>query len=61
MSRIAEEMPKTTDVEVWLDDATLGGTARVGTLTRRPSRGGDTIDFQYTSAWLDKAAEVKPF
>lgn len=44
-----------------MDDATLGGTARVGTLTRRPSRGGDTIDFQYAPAWLDKAAEVKSF
>ncbi|WP_137190664.1 type II toxin-antitoxin system HipA family toxin [Stenotrophomonas rhizophila] len=61
MSRAAEDMPQTTDVEVWMDDATLGGTARVGTLTRRPSRGGDTIDFQYAPAWLDRAAEVKPF
>lgn len=37
MSPAAEDMPHATDVEVWLDDATLGGTARVGTLTRRPS------------------------
>jgi serine/threonine-protein kinase HipA len=48
-------------VEVWLDDAGLGGLAEVGLLTRNPSRTGDTVRFDYARAWLDAAGPVAPF
>lgn len=50
-----------TMVEVWLDDATLGGPALVGQLNRRPSRTGDTIDFTYAPGWLESAPPHRGF
>ncbi|TXK61017.1 type II toxin-antitoxin system HipA family toxin [Alkalisalibacterium limincola] len=47
--------------EVWIDDATLGGSMRVGRLTRSASRSGDTLHFEYDDRWLDDAGPVRAF
>ncbi|MEN1958302.1 HipA domain-containing protein [Luteimonas sp. MJ204] len=48
-------------VEVWLDDAVLGGAALVGHLARRPSRTGDTIHFQYVADWIERSGPIRSF
>jgi serine/threonine-protein kinase HipA len=42
------------EVEVWLDDDTLGAPAQVATLTRDTSKTGDTVRFEYAPAWLEQ-------
>lgn len=61
MNPNAEGNGNIDNVEVWLDDAHLGGQALVGHLNRRPSRNGDTIDFVYTRSWLENAAPIPGF
>ncbi|MFC3658354.1 HipA N-terminal domain-containing protein [Xanthomonas hyacinthi] len=61
MSRAANEVQELSQVEVWLDDAALGGRALVGHLTRRPSRTGDTLQFHYSDSWVDQAAPIRAF
>lgn len=46
------------DIEVWLDDSSLGGAYRVGALQRWSSRRGDTIDFAYSDEWLQPPKTV---
>src|SRR5690606_33315240 len=48
-------------LEVWIDDETLGGRARVGMLERTSARTGDTVSFEYAPEWLDDSADVSPF
>jgi len=61
VNRAANEVQDLDQVEVWLDDAALGGRALVGHLTRRPSRTGDTLQFHYTDSWVDQAAPIRAF
>ena len=61
MSPAADEAQDLNQVEVWLDDAALGGRALVGHLTRRPSRTGDTLQFHYSDSWVDQAAPIRAF
>ncbi|MEO9214534.1 MAG: HipA domain-containing protein [Rhodanobacter sp.] len=49
------------DVEVWLDDDSLGPPVRVGQLTRNSSKTGDTVRFDYVSEWLQQAAPYASF
>ena len=49
------------EVEVWLDDDSLGPPARVGQLTRNPSKTGDTVRFDYAPAWLQQTAPYASF
>jgi len=42
-----------TDVQVYID--LNGEPLRVGTLRRHPSRGRETVTFEYHNAWLDHA------
>lgn len=49
------------EAEVWIDDATLGGSMRVGRLIRSASRSGDTLHFEYDERWLDNAGPVRAF
>lgn len=48
-------------VEVWLDDDTLGGTARIGLLHRTTSRTGDALGFEYDEAWLQRTGTHPAF
>ena len=48
-------------VDVWLDDAHLGGRALVGHLAKTPSRSGDTISFEYAEDWRSGRSPVSPF
>lgn len=48
-------------LDVWLDDASLGGAALVGRLARTSSRTGDTLAFEYAPEWLANAGPVKAF
>lgn len=48
-------------LEVWVDDATLGGSARVGQLSKATSRTGDTISFEYDPGWLAEGGSVRGF
>ncbi|KAF1719935.1 serine/threonine-protein kinase HipA [Pseudoxanthomonas wuyuanensis] len=48
-------------VEVWMDDASLGGSALVGQLSKTASRTGDTISFEYDPHWLASAGPVAAF
>lgn len=50
-----------TSLEVWIDDATLGGSARVGQLSKATSRTGDTISFEYDTDWLAEGRSVRGF
>lgn len=61
MSRAGAPATPVDEVEVWLDDASLGGRALVGHLQRRPSRSGDTLDFAYADGWVDGRGGLKPF
>lgn len=49
------------EVEVWLDDDTLGEPARVGMLTRNASKTGDTVRFDYAAEWLQQTAPYASF
>ncbi len=48
-------------LDVWIDDASLGGSALVGRLTKTASRTGDTISFEYDAGWLAGAGPVAAF
>lgn len=48
-------------VDVWLEDASLGGKALVGHLARTSSRSGETISFEYAAAWQDGRSPIAPF
>jgi serine/threonine-protein kinase HipA len=49
------------ELEVWLDDATLGATRLVGYLHRNASKNGDTVRFDYAQAWLENSGEFTAF
>ncbi len=48
-------------IEVWIDDATLGGATLVGHLDRLSSKTGYSIGFRYASSWLEDAGDVRSF
>lgn len=48
-------------VEVRLDDGSLGEMTRVGQLTRSASRTGDTVRFDYSEEWLDGTGVAASF
>jgi len=48
-------------LDVWIDDESLGGSARVGQLQRSTSKTGETIGFEYDPQWLDKAGPMPAF
>lgn len=48
-------------LDVWMEDAALGGSARVGRLSKTTSRTGDTLSFEYAPEWLSSATPVKGF
>lgn len=51
-----------SEVQVWLDDPTLGAPALVGKLLRREGRRGDTVHFEYDSQWTAAPKTgVRPF
>jgi serine/threonine-protein kinase HipA len=49
------------EVEVWLDDDSLGPPVRVGQLTRSTSKTGDTVRFDYADAWLSQTTPYASF
>ncbi len=49
------------ELEVWLDDASLGAATLVGHLHRNTSKTGDTLRFDYAQAWLENSGEVTAF
>jgi hypothetical protein len=49
------------EVDVWLEDQSLGGSALVGRLTRATSRTGEAVRFEYDAGWVASAAPVAPF
>lgn len=49
------------EVEVWLDDDSLGPSVRVGQLTRNTSKTGDTVHFDYAPEWLQRTAPCASF
>lgn len=49
------------EVEVWLDDDTLGQPAQVGQLTSNTRKTGDTVRFDYAQEWLQQAALFASF
>ncbi|MCE7032800.1 type II toxin-antitoxin system HipA family toxin [Lysobacter sp. GX 14042] len=48
-------------LDVWIDDECLGGSALVGHLQRTTSRTGETISFEYDPQWLANAGPVSAF
>jgi serine/threonine-protein kinase HipA len=48
-------------LEVWIEDASLGGPALVGRLSKTNSRAGNTISFEYDHDWLAGAGPVTAF
>jgi serine/threonine-protein kinase HipA len=48
-------------LEVWIDDASLGGSAFVGRLSKTASRTGETNSFEYASGWLASAGPMVGF
>lgn len=48
-------------LDVWLDDDSLGPPTQVGSLFRVTSRSGDTLRFEYDAGWLTGAGKVTPF
>lgn len=48
-------------LDVWMDDEYLGGSALVGHLQRTTSRTGETISFEYDPQWLANAGPVSAF
>jgi serine/threonine-protein kinase HipA len=48
-------------LEVWIEDASLGGPALVGRLSKTNSRTGNTISFEYDHDWLAGAGPVTAF
>lgn len=50
-----------TELDVWLDDQTLGGSALVGHLQRSNNRGREAVGFEYANDWIAGAAAIAPF
>lgn len=50
-----------TELDVRLDDQTLGGSALVGHLQRSNNRGREAIAFEYADDWTAGAMEIAPF
>ena len=48
-------------LDVWIDDTTLGGRARVGQLDRMRARVGEALSFEYDGTWLDGTGPVPGF
>lgn len=48
-------------LEVWIEDATLGGQALVGYLDKSASKTGETVSFTYNQQWLDDDGPVRQF
>lgn len=49
------------ELDVRIDDATLGGSALVGHLRRSVNRGRQVIGFEYAQDWIAAAADIAPF
>lgn len=49
------------DREVWLDAPALCRPVQLGWLSKRPSRAGDVVAFEYTDLWLSGAMGIAPF
>ncbi|MGO4703133.1 type II toxin-antitoxin system HipA family toxin [Dyella sp. 2RAB6] len=49
------------ELDVRLDDATLGGSALVGHLQRSINRGRQVIDFEYAEDWIAGTGDIGPF
>ena len=50
-----------TELDVRLDDRTLGGSALLGHLERSNNRGRETISFEYASDWIAGKTAIAPF
>jgi serine/threonine-protein kinase HipA len=50
-----------TELDVWLDDQTLGGSALLGHLDRSNNRGREAISFEYASDWIAGKSAIAPF
>lgn len=50
-----------TELDVRLDDLTLGESVLVGHLTRSSNRGREAISFEYAEDWIAGNTEVSPF
>lgn len=50
-----------TELDVRLDDPTLGGSALVGHLERSNHRGREAIDFEYAGDWIAGRTAIAPF
>ena len=48
-------------LDVWIDDESLGGSALVGRLQRATSRTGEALSFEYDPQWLANAGPVSAF
>jgi len=49
------------DLDVRLDDASLGGSALVGHLQRSINRGRQVIGFEYAEGWIAGTGDIAPF
>jgi serine/threonine-protein kinase HipA len=49
------------ELDVRLDDQTLGGNALIGHLVRSNDRGRETIGFEYAGDWIAGKAAIAPF
>lgn len=50
-----------TELDVRLDDETLGGSALVGHLERSNNRGREAIGFEYADEWIAGTTAIAPF
>lgn len=48
-------------LDVWIDDATLGGQTLVGHLSKTASKTGEAIGFEYDARWLESAGPMPAF
>ncbi len=48
-------------IDIQLDDSTLGEITQVGHLTHNQSKTGDTVRFDYSQTWLDGAEPITSF
>jgi serine/threonine-protein kinase HipA len=49
------------EIEVWLDDASLGPSTLVGYLHRHSSKTGSVLRFEYAQAWLENTSKIPAF
>lgn len=50
-----------SELAVWIEDQSLGGSALVGHLHRANSRTGEALSFEYDAQWLANAGPVPAF